>query len=98
MSNFLIFEEESGEIVFIRRDTITSLKPSYVRKFCYRILATVGKESYVIHESASLSEAKEWCLEQIKLIDGASGDTRKDGDNLTSPGRSTTITNNSKLQ
>lgn len=95
MSNFLIFEEESGEIVFIRRDTITSLKPSYVRKFCYRILATVGKESYVIHESASLQEAKDWCLEQIRLIDGATGTgNTSSGVDLSKP----TNTANNKLQ
>lgn len=93
MSNFLIFEEESGEIVFIRREAVTSLKPSYVRKFCYRILATVGKESYVIHESASLQEAKDWCLEQIRLIDGA-GNVESVGNKSNAANVST----NSKLQ
>lgn len=93
MSSFLTFEEESGEIVFIRRDAVTSFKPSYAGVFKYRVLATVGKESYVIHQCTSKEEAIKWCFEQIRLIDG--------GGNVESVGNkpnTTNVSTNSKLQ
>jgi hypothetical protein len=71
MSKFIIYEYEGGETVFIQRDQISSFHPQYVRKNCYRVSATVGKESFIIKQTDSLEEAKAWVLGQIDLIEGA---------------------------
>lgn len=96
MNNFLTFEESSGEIVFIRRDAITSFKPEYTGTFKYRVTATVGKESYVIHQCTSKEEAVEWCHEQIRLIDEGSTESPVQVRNDKQP--TPTTTTNSKLQ
>lgn len=78
MSNFITYTHENGEVVFVRRSEITSFHPRYVRQFCYRIYVTVGKETYVVHESPSIEEAKRWVEDQISIIDVSTRDDNKE--------------------
>lgn len=69
MSKFLVFTHESGEIIFIRRDSITSFHPKFVSKNNYCIYVTVGPERFPIKRCESMDEAKIWVNEQIDLIE-----------------------------
>lgn len=69
MSKFITYEYESGEIVFIDRNAISSFRPMYTHPGKYRILVTVGKESFVIKDCLTIEEAKNWINEQIAYIE-----------------------------
>jgi len=69
LSKFITYEYESGEIVFIKRDSISSFHPVYTHPSKYRIFVTVGKETYVIKDCATIEDAKDYIYEQIAIIE-----------------------------
>lgn len=71
MSKFLVYTHDSGEVVFVKRDSITSFHPRYVGPNNYRIEITVGPEKYTIKQAESLADASKWIHEQITLIEKA---------------------------
>lgn len=71
MSKFLVYTHDSGEVVFVKRDSITSFHPRYVGPNNYRIEITVGPEKYTIKKAESLVDANKWISEQIAIIEKA---------------------------
>jgi hypothetical protein len=69
MSKFITYEHGSGEIVFVRRDKISSFRPQYIRANLYRIFVSVDGQSFVIKDCDSLELAKLWIGEQINLVE-----------------------------
>jgi hypothetical protein len=69
MSKFLTYTHDSGEVVFIRRDGITSFHPRYIGPNSYRVFVTVGPEKHTIKQCNSLEECVTWIHEQIALIE-----------------------------
>lgn len=69
VSDFIVYENDSSEIAYVRRSSITSFAPRYVRKNCFRVLVTVGKETFSIYQAESVEAAKNWIHEQIAIIE-----------------------------
>ena len=68
---FINYETDSGEIFFIKRDSITSFHPKYVDRNKYIVYCTVGKETYPLFKSSTVKEAKDWVVAQIKSLEVA---------------------------
>lgn len=78
MNQFLIYEHNSGEVIFIKRDAITSFAPKYISPRKYTVMVTVAKESYPIKDAESMEDAKAWIMEQISQIESVGSEpTRK---------------------
>ena len=71
MSKFIVYTHDSGEVVFVRRDGITSFHPRYVGPNNYKVSVTVGPEKYIIKQCSSLEEASEWIHDQIRVIEAS---------------------------
>lgn len=73
MSDFLTYEHESGEILFIKRSAIASFHPKYVHPKGYIIYAVVGDTEKPIHKCTTKDEAKAWVEQQIEILGGSVG-------------------------
>lgn len=66
LGDFIVYEYEGGEIVFVDLKAITSFHPKYVRQNCYRVHVTFDSKEACLSQHDSLAQAKAWCVEQIK--------------------------------
>ena len=69
MSKFLIYTHESGEVVFVKRDAVTSYHPKFIEKHKYKINVTVGQETYVVKQCECLEDCLKWIHDEIKAIE-----------------------------
>lgn len=67
--DFLLFEHESGELMFMRRSSIKSMHPKYQHGRGYLIFASDGAVSQPVYKTNTIQEAKAWCEAQIKMIE-----------------------------
>lgn len=69
-SKFLVYEHSSNEVVFVKRDDISSFHPKFIDRNRYQVQVTVGDKSFAIKDCNSIEEARIWITEQIGLIEG----------------------------
>lgn len=65
---WIIFEHDSGEIIFVKRSAIKSFHPKYVHPKGYIIYAVVGDTEKPVHRCSAKDEARDWCEEQVRLL------------------------------
>lgn len=69
MSKFIVYKNDSNQVVFVDRLAITSFETKFVNKNSYRIYVTIGPKELAIASVTSLEEAHAWIDEQIALIE-----------------------------
>lgn len=71
-TKFIVYEHSSGEIYWIDRNSIKSFHPVpyFANRNFWRVMCIVGEHEFPLQDCNSREEARDWCLEQIALIEG----------------------------